>query len=206
MAKYTGPKCKLSRREGEDLLLKSGIRGHDIKCRSESLPGQHGKNKPRLSDFAKQLREKQKLRRTYGMLEKQFRKYFKIAASKKGSTDENLIQLLETRLDNVVYRLGFASTRAEARQLVSHKCILVNGARVNIPSYVVKKDDVVEVREKARSQLRVQAAIELANQKPDMEWIEVNRNEYKGKLIRLPVMSDMPPTYNVSLVVEFYSK
>lgn len=206
MAKYTGPKCKLSRREGEDLLLKSGIRAHDQKCHSETVPGQHGKGRARLSDFAKQLRAKQKLKRTYGMLEKQFRNYFKKASQQKGSTDENLIRLLEARLDNVVYRLGFGSTRAEARQIVNHKCILVNGKTVNIPSYQVRPGDVVEVREKSRKQVRVQAAIELANQKTDLEWVEAKRKEFKGSLTRLPDMSEMPPTYNVSLVVELYSK
>lgn len=206
MARYRGPVCKLARREGEDLFLKSGIKPHDAKCHSDSLPGQHGKNKPRLSDFAKQLRAKQKIRRIYGVLERQFRIYYKRAAQKKGSTAENLIHILESRLDNVVFRLGFASTRAEARQLVSHKAILVNGQLVNIPSYQVKVGDIVEVAEKAKGQVRIKAAVELAAQKETQEWLDVSHTDLRGSLTRLPDMSDMPPTYSVNLVVELYSK
>ena len=162
MARYLGPKLKLSRREGTDLFLKSGVRAIDSKCKLETAPGQHGARKGRLSDYGLQLREKQKVRRIYGVLEKQFRNYYKEAARLKGNTGENLLQLLEQRLDNVVYRMGFASTRAEARQLVSHKAILVNGRVVNIPSYVITPEDTVVIREKSKTQARIIAALELA--------------------------------------------
>jgi len=162
MARYIGPKCKLSRREGTDLFLKSGARALDSKCKAETAPGQHGQRRGRLSDYGLQLREKQKVRRTYGVLEKQFRNYYKEAARLKGATGENLLQLLETRLDNVVYRMGFGSTRAEARQIVSHKAIQVNGRTVNIASYQIAPGDVVSIREGAKGQLRIQGALELS--------------------------------------------
>ena len=165
MARYLGPKLKLSRREGTDLFLKSGVRAIDTKCKIEQAPGQHGARKPRLSDYGVQLREKQKVRRIYGVLERQFRNYYKEAARLKGNTGENLLALLEGRLDNVVYRMGFGATRAEARQLVSHKAIMVNGRVVNIASYQVSPNDVVSIREKAKKQSRVKAALELAEQR-----------------------------------------
>lgn len=205
MAKYTGPKCKLSRREGTDLMNKSGVRSFESKCR-QGLPGQHGDNKPRKTVYLEQLRAKQLLRRVYGVLEKQFRKYYKQAAGRKGATGENLLQILESRLDNVVYRLGFASTRAEARQLVNHKSIVVNGQVVNIPSYIVKAGDKVEIREKAKSQMRIQAAIALAQQRPTCEWIAVDEKAMSGALTTLPTIEDLPSYYNVQLVVELYSK
>ncbi len=180
MARYIGPKCKLSRREGTDLQLKSGVRALESKCKAETAPGQHGARRGRLSDYGVQLREKQKVRRIYGVLEKQFRNYYKEAARLRGATGENLLQLLESRLDNVVYRMGFGSTRSEARQLVSHKGILVNGSVVNIPSYQVAPGDVVSVRERAKKQLRIQSAMGLAEQRPDPVWIEVNTDKLEG--------------------------
>ena len=165
MARYLGPKLKLSRREGTDLFLKSGIRPLDSKCKAETIPGQHGARRGRLSDYGVQLREKQKVRRTYGVLEKQFRGYYKEAARLKGATGENLLQLLECRLDNVVYRMGFGSTRAECLQLVSHKSITVNGSVVNIPSFQINEGDVVAIRQKAKAQLRIKSALELAGQR-----------------------------------------
>ncbi|KTD20006.1 30S ribosomal protein S4 [Legionella israelensis] len=206
MARYLGPKCKLSRREGTDLLLKSGVRDHKSKCKAEKLPGQHGDKKPRLSDYGLQLREKQKIRRLYGVLEKQFRNYYKTAARQKGSTGENLMKLLERRLDNVVYRMGFASTRAEARQLVSHKAILVNDEVVNIPSYLVQPGDVVSVRQKAKQQGRIQAAVALSEQRAPCEWISVDPSSLKGTFSTAPSLGDLSSDYNVNLVVELYSK
>lgn len=206
MARYLGPKCKLSRREGTDLLLKSGVRDYKSKCKSEKLPGQHGDKKARLSGYGIQLREKQKIRRFYGVLEKQFSLYYKHAAKQKGATGENLMSLLERRLDNVVYRMGFASTRAEARQLVSHKAILVNGKSTNIASYLVSVGDVVSIREKSRSQGRVQAAIALSEQRPTCDWITVDAGQFKGTFMRLPVLADLSSDFNVNLVVELYSK
>lgn len=179
MARYLGPKLKLSRREGTDLFLKSGVRAIDSKCKLETAPGQHGARKGRLSDYGLQLREKQKVRRIYGVLEKQFRNYYKEAARLKGNTGENLLQLLEQRLDNVVYRMGFASTRAEARQLVSHKAILVNGRVVNIPSYVITPEDTVVIREKSKTQARIIAALELAEQREKPTWVEVDGKKLK---------------------------
>ncbi len=170
MARYLGPKSKLSRREGRDLLLKSGIRSYESKCRSETIPGQHGRRRGRTSDYGIQLREKQKVRRIYGVMEKQFRNYYKLAAKKKGVTGDNLLKLLESRLDNVVYRLGFGSTRSEARQLVSHKAIEVNGSIVNIPSYQVQSGDIVSLTEKAKSQKRLKLAIEISNSRPESNW------------------------------------
>lgn len=206
MARYIGPKCKLSRREGTDLQLKSGVRSLDSKCKPESAPGQHGARRGRLSDYGVQLREKQKVRRIYGVLEKQFRNYYKEAARLKGATGENLLQLLESRLDNVVYRMGFGSTRSEARQLVSHKGILVNGSVVNIPSCQVKPGDVVSVREKAKKQLRIQAAMSLAEQRGEQVWIEVNSDKLEGTYKAKPERADLPSEINENLIVELYSK
>ena len=206
MARYIGPKCKLSRREGTDLQLKSGVRALESKCKAETAPGMHGARRGRLSDYGVQLREKQKVRRIYGVLEKQFRNYYKEAARLKGATGENLLQLLESRLDNAVYRMGFGSTRSEARQLVSHKGILVNGRVVNIPSYQVAPGDVVSVREKAKKQLRVQSAMGLAEQRPDPEWIDVNAEKLEGTFKSKPERQDLPSEINENLIVELYSK
>jgi small subunit ribosomal protein S4 len=206
MARYIGPKCKLSRREGTDLQLKSGVRALESKCKPESAPGQHGARRGRLSDYGVQLREKQKVRRIYGVLEKQFRNYYKEAARLKGATGENLLQLLESRLDNVVYRMGFGSTRAESRQLVSHKGILVNGSVVNIPSYQVKPGDVVSVREKAKKQLRIQASMALAEQRGEPIWIEVNTDKLEGTFKSRPERQDLSSEINENLIVELYSK
>ena len=206
MARYIGPKCKLSRREGTDLQLKSGVRALESKCKPESAPGQHGARRGRLSDYGVQLREKQKVRRIYGVLEKQFRNYYKEAARLKGATGENLLQLLESRLDNVVYRMGFGSTRAESRQLVSHKSILVNGSVVNIPSYQVKPGDVVSVREKAKKQLRIQASMALAEQRGEPIWIEVNTDKLEGTFKSRPERQDLSSEINENLIVELYSK
>jgi len=206
MARYLGPKLKLSRREGTDLFLKSGVRAIDSKCKLENAPGQHGARRGRLSDYGLQLREKQKVRRIFGVLEKQFRNYYKEAARLKGNTGENLLQLLESRLDNVVYRMGFASTRAEARQLVSHKAIVVNGRVVNIPSFQVKPEDVVGVREKAKKQARIGAALELADQREKPTWVEVDAKELSGVFKRLPERADLSADINEQLIVELYSK
>lgn len=206
MARYIGPKCKLARREGTDLFLKSGVRPLDSKCRAETIPGQHGARRGRLSDYGVQLREKQKVRRIYGVLEKQFRNYYKAAARIKGATGENLLQLLEQRLDNVVYRMGFGSTRSEARQLVSHKGITVNGQVVNIASYKVQAGDVVAVREKAKKQLRVQSALALASQRGEVEWLAVDSSKMEGTFTRLPDRGDLPAEINENLIVELYSK
>ena len=206
MARYLGPKLKLSRREGTDLFLKSGVRAIDSKCKLETAPGQHGARKGRLSDYGLQLREKQKVRRIYGVLEKQFRNYYKEAARLKGNTGENLLQLLEQRLDNVVYRMGFASTRAEARQLVSHKAILVNGRVVNIPSYVITPEDTVVIREKSKTQARIIAALELAEQREKPTWVEVDGKKMEGSFKRPPERSDLSADINEQLIVELYSK
>lgn len=206
MAKYTGPKCKLSRREGVDLELKSALRPLDSKCKLDQIPGQHGARRTRLSDYALQLREKQKLRRIYGILEKQFRNYYKAAASQKGSTGENLLSLLETRLDNVVYRSGFGATRAEARQLVNHKAIMVNSKVVNIPSYRVKPNDVITVREKAKKQTRITDSINLAKTRGIAEWISLDENKLEATFKNVPERTDLPPDINEQLVVELYSK
>ncbi len=171
MARYIGPKCKLSRREGTDLMLKSGVRPLDSKCKVETAPGQHGVRRGRLSDYGVQLREKQKVRRIYGVLEKQFRSYYAEAARRKGNTGENLLRLLECRLDNVVYRMGFGATRAEARQLVSHKAIAINGSTVNVPSFQVQPGNVISVREKSKNQLRIQSSMAIAAQRSQSEWI-----------------------------------
>ena len=206
MARYLGPTCKLSRREGTDLFLKSGIRPLESKCRAESAPGQHGQRRGRLSDYGVQLREKQKVRRLYGVLEKQFRNYYKEAARIKGATGENLLQLLERRLDNVVYRMGFGSTRAESRQLVAHNAILVNGKKVNIASYRVADGDVVSIREKSKNQLRIQSAIQIASQRGLVDWVEVDANKLEGVFKRTPERADLPAEINENLIVELYSK
>lgn len=206
MAKYTGPTCKLARREGVDLSLKSGIRALSSKCKLEVAPGQHGAKRGRLSTYGVMMREKQKLRRIYGILERQFRRIFKKAATIRGSTGDNLIRLLESRLDNIVYRLGFASTRAEARQLVNHRAVLVNGKIVNIPSYVVSAGDVVEVREKSKTQLRIQAALESAQQVGFPDWLDVDVKAVKGTVKQLPGSADVQLGVNPNLVVELYSR
>jgi small subunit ribosomal protein S4 len=206
MARYLGPKCKLSRREGTDLFLKSSVRPLESKCRIESAPGQHGAKRGRLSDYGIQLREKQKLRRMYGVLERQFRRYYKEAARRTGATGQTLLQILECRLDNVVYRMGFAVTRAEARQLVSHKAIEVNGKIVNIASYQVKAEDVISVRESAKSQLRIQSALQVAKQVGLPEWVEVDETKMTGKFKAVPERTDFLPDINENLVVELYSK
>lgn len=206
MARYLGPKLKLSRREGTDLFLKSGVRAIDSKCNLTTAPGQHGARRGRLSDYGLQLREKQKVRRIYGVLEKQFRNYYKEAARLKGNTGENLLQLLESRLDNVVYRMGLASTRAEARQLVSHKAIMLDGKVVNVPSYAVAAEQVVAVREKAKKQARIVAALELADQREKPTWVEVDAKKMEGVFKRLPERSDLSADINEQLIVELYSK
>lgn len=206
MARYLGPKCKLSRREGTDLLLKSGVTAFEKKCKSESVPGQHGQRRGRLSDYGLQLREKQKVRRIYGVLEKQFRNYYKSAAAMKGATGENLLQLLEGRLDNVVYRMGFGSTRAEARQLVSHKALTVNGKTVNIPSYQIQPGDVVAVREKAKQQLRIKGALQLSGQRSEVSWVEVDTSKLEGTFKTRPERTDLSGEINENLIVELYSK
>ncbi|WP_028079902.1 30S ribosomal protein S4 [Solimonas soli] len=206
MARYIGPKCKLSRRAGTDLLLKSRARAIDSKCNMETRPGQHGAVKPRLSDYALQLREKQKLKQMYGVLEKQFRNYYLKASSKKGSTGLLLLQLLETRLDNVVYRMGFSRTRAEARQLVSHKSVVVNGKIVNIPSYQVKAGDVVEIREASRAQSRIAEALSIATQAGLADWVDVDEKGLKGTFKAVPTRDQILPDINEALVVELYSK
>ena len=206
MARYLGPTCKLSRREGTDLFLKSGVRPLESKCRAESAPGQHGQRRGRLSDYGVQLREKQKVRRIYGILEKQFRNYYKSAARTKGNTGENLLNLLESRLDNVVYRMGFGSTRAESRQLVAHNSILVNGAKVNIASFSVSAGDVISLRERAKKQLRVKSALQLAAQRSESSWVQVNSEKMEGTFIRNPDREDLPSEINENLIVELYSK
>ena len=207
MARYTGPKCKLSRREGTDLFLKSGVKPLESKCKLQVPPGGvKGERRTRLSDYGAQLREKQKLRRMYGVLERQFRNYYHEASRRTGATGETLLKLLECRLDNVVYRMGFACTRAEARQLVSHKSIQVNGQAVTIASYQVKAGDVVQVREKSRIQLRVQGALSIAAQVGFPEWLEVNEKEMRGVFKSAPARDDVLPDINENLVVELYSK
>lgn len=206
MARYLGPKCKLSRREGTDLFLKSGVRALDSKCKAETAPGVHGARRGRLSDYGLQLREKQKVRRMYGVLERQFRGYYKEAARRRGATGENLLQLLEGRLDNVVYRMGFGATRAEARQIVSHRAITVNSKVVNIASYQVKAGDVVAVREKAKTQLRIKNALDLAGQRSVIEWIDVDAAKMEGTFKAVPERTDLPSEINEQLIVELYSK
>ncbi|MBV8466496.1 MAG: 30S ribosomal protein S4 [Burkholderiales bacterium] len=206
MARYIGPKCKLSRREGTDLFLKSARRALDSKCKLDTKPGQHGAKQPRLSGYGVQLREKQKIRRIYGVLERQFRRYFEEANRRKGSTGENLLKLLEARLDNVVYRMGFGSTRAEARQLVGHKSITVNGEVVNIPSFQVKAGDVVAVRDKSKKQARVAEALALAEGIGFPGWVTVDPKKMEGVYKSAPERSDLSSDINEQLVVEYYSK
>jgi small subunit ribosomal protein S4 len=206
MGKYRGPTCKLSRREGTDLFLKSRGNPLESKCKIETKPGQHGARRGRDSDYALQLRAKQRIRRIYGVLEKQFRNYYKKADQKKGATGVNLLEMLEQRLDNVVYRMGFAGTRAEARQLVSHKAIVVNGTVTNVPSYQVKEGDVVEVREKAKKQERIANAMNAAEQYGMPEWVEVNAKAMSGTFKRVPERDELPAELSENLVVELYSK
>ncbi len=206
MARYIGPTCKLSRREGTDLLLKSRGKSLEGKCKLDQPPGQHGTRRTRHSDYALQLRAKQRLRRIYGVLEKQFRNYYKKAAQMKGSTGENLLNLLESRLDNVVYRMGFASTRAEARQLVSHKAIVVNGKVINIPSYQVVAGDEIKIRDKAKKQQRIVDAINVTEQYGFPAWLEMNAKELTGIFKSLPDRVDLGSDINEQLVVELYSK
>lgn len=206
MARYLGPTCKLSRREGTDLFLKSGVRPLESKCKAETLPGVHGARRGRLSDYGIQLREKQKVRRIYGVLERQFSSYYKEAARKKGATGENLLRILESRLDNVVYRMGFGATRAEARQLVAHKSIMVNGKTVNIASLHVQPGDVVAVREKSKNQLRIQQALALSAQRGEAEWLEVSAAKMEGVYKNHPDRSELSSDINESLIVELYSK
>lgn len=206
MARYIGPKCKLSRREGTDLFLKSARRSLESKCKIDTVPGQHGAKKNRLSGYGLQLREKQKIRRMYGVLERQFRRYFAEADRQRGSTGELLLQLLESRLDNIVYRMGFGSTRAEARQLVSHKAVAVNGQVVNIPSYQVRVGDVVSIREKAKKQVRIQEALNLAGQIGFPNWVSVDTTKMEGVFKARPDRSELTSDINEQLVVEFYSK
>jgi len=206
MARYIGPKCKLSRREGTDLFLKSRVRALESKCNMEKAPGMHGDKRRRLSDYGVQLREKQKVRRIYGVLERQFRNYYAKASQQKGATGENLLQILECRLDNVVYRMGFGSSRAEARQLVGHKAITVNGRVINIPSYQLATDDVVAVREKSKKQVRIQNSLALAEQYGFADWLEVDSKAMSGVFKRVPERGDLPAEINDQLIVELYSK
>ncbi|HMM52433.1 MAG: 30S ribosomal protein S4 [Burkholderiales bacterium] len=207
MARYTGPKAKLSRREGTDLFLKSARRGLDTKCKLDSKPGQHGRTSgARPSDYGTQLREKQKVKRMYGVLERQFRRYFAEAERRKGNTGENLLRLLESRLDNVVYRMGFGSTRAEARQLISHKSVTLNGEAVNIPSMMVRPNDVIAIREKARKQARIQDALNLAEQSGFPSWVSVDKNKMEGVFKNMPDRTDLAGDINESLIVELYSR
>jgi small subunit ribosomal protein S4 len=208
MARYIGPSCKLARREGTDLFLKGAGRSLDSKCKLDQKPGQHGAaKKGKTSDYATQLREKQKVRRIYGVLERQFRTYYKRASTQKGATGENLLRILECRLDNIVYRMGFAVTRAQARQLVSHGGVLVNGRRVNLPSYQVAPGDQIELSERAREQLRVKEAISLAQQHDNApSWLEIDAAKATGTVKAYPERSDMYSDINENLIVELYSK
>lgn len=206
MARLTSPRGKLSRREGLDLDLFSGVTPLENKCKAKTAPGQHGANRSRLSDYGLQLREKQKVRRIYGVLEKPFRNYYAAAARKKGATGTSLLQLLELRLDNIVYRMGFGVTRREARQIVNHKSIKVNGSVVSIPSYQVKVGDVIEVTDKAKTQLRVQAAMEIASQRPEVEWLSVEAQKFTGVVEAVPTREQLSPNINENLIVELYSK
>lgn len=206
MARYLGPTCKLSRREGTDLLLKSRVRSYESKCKSEKTPGQTVDRRRRISDYGLQLREKQKLRRIYGVLEKQFRNYYARAAQMKGATGENLLRMLELRLDNVVYRMGFGVTRAEARQLVSHGAVEVNGKRINIASYQVAAEDVIRIRDAAQKQQRVQGALALAEQYGLADWVEVDVKAMKGVFKRVPDRADLAADINENLIVELYSR
>ncbi|QJC29994.1 30S ribosomal protein S4 [Enterobacteriaceae endosymbiont of Plateumaris sericea] len=206
MAKYLGPKLKLSRREGTDLFLKSNIRNIDSKCKIEQTPGQHGMKKSRLSDYGIQLREKQKVRRIYGILEKQFRNYYKKALRLKGNTGFNLLCLLEKRFDNILYRMGFSVTRSEARQLISHKSIKINNRIVTIPSYQLNINDKIKICEKSKKQIRIKAAIELYNQREKSNWLEVDINKMEGIFKYIPKRSDLSSDINEHLIIELYSK
>jgi small subunit ribosomal protein S4 len=207
VARYTGPKARLSRREGTDLFLKSARRSLADKCKLDSKPGQHGRTSgSRTSDYGLQLREKQKVKRMYGILERQFRRYFAEAERRKGNTGANLLALLECRLDNVVYRMGLASTRAEARQLVSHKAISMNGSTVNIPSAQVRPNDVITIREKAKKQVRVQDSLSLAEQSGFPSWVSVDKTKMEGIFKSVPERSDIAADVNDSLIVELYSR
>lgn len=209
MARYLGPTCKLARREGADLSLKSPARALDSKCKLEQKPGQHGATarRSKLSDYATQLREKQKVKRTYGLLERQFRNYYKKAATSKGNTGENLLRLLETRLDNVVYRMGFAVTRPAARQLVSHRGVMVNGKPVNLPSYAIRAGDSIALSEKAQAQLRVKESLTVSEQMNlAPSWVEVDSNKFSGVFKAVPDRADLPGDINEALIVELYSK
>lgn len=207
MARYLGPKAKLSRREGTDLFLKSARRALSDKCKLDSKPGQHGRTSgSRTSDFGNQLREKQKVKRIYGVLERQFRRYFAEAERRKGNTGETLLQLLESRLDNVVYRMGFGSTRAEARQLVSHAAITVNGSVVNIPSMQVRANDVIAIREKAKKQTRIQESLNLAQQVGAINWVSVDAAKLEGTFKQVPDRDEISGDINESLIVELYSR
>ncbi len=211
MARYTGPTCKLCRRENVKLYLK-GARCYTDRCameRKNYIPGEHGSSKgfrKRVSDYAVHLREKQKVRRIYGVLEKQFRKYFKIAAQKKGATGENLLQILERRLDNVVYRMGFAPSRNSARQLIRHGHIIVNGRKVNIPSFIVRVSDEIEVKEKSRTMPLVQNSLEASSDVTNFTWFEVDKDNFKGKIVEIPSREQIPMDIDERLIVEFYSK
>ena len=207
MARYIGPKAKLARREGTDLFLKSARRSLDSKCKLDVKPGQHGRTSgARTSDFGNQLREKQKVKRIYGVLERQFRRYFAEAERRKGNTGENLLALLESRLDNVVYRMGFGSTRAEARQLVSHKAILLNGNVANIPSMQVRPGDVIAIREKAKKQTRIQESLGLVAQSGQISWVSVDATKLEGTFKQAPDREDIGGDINESLIVELYSR
>ena len=206
MARYTGPSLRLARREGTDLFLKSGSRAIESKCNMETAPGVHGLRRTRLSDYGVQLREKQKVRRMYGVLEKQFRNYYKKASQSKGNTGENLLSYLEQRLDNVVYRMGFASTRAEARQLVSHKAVLINDQKVNIASYQVAAGDVITLSNGAQAQVRVQQSLEIAKNREEIDWIDVNPSLFTGTFKSLPERASLDTDINENLIIELYSK
>ncbi|PNK60306.1 30S ribosomal protein S4 [Psychrobacter sp. FDAARGOS_221] len=213
MARYIGPKLKLSRREGTDLQLKSGVKPYDVKTKKAGrVPGQHGNTRNKASEYSLQLREKQKVKRMYGVLERQFANYYKESARARGATGENLLQMLERRLDNVVYRMGFGSTRAEARQLVSHRAVMLKRAgrdefvRVNIPSIQVQDGDVIAIHEKAKEQLRIKNAIELATQRGIPEWLDVDHSKMQGTFKQAPDRIDLPAEITESLIVELYSK
>jgi len=205
MARYLGSRCKKSRSLNADLSLMSGVRSLESK-QKKNAPGQHGQKRGRGSDYSMALRAKQTVRFFYGVLERQFRRYFQLATKQKGATGDNLLKILERRLDNIVYRMGFASTRAEARQMVSHRCVLVNGKVVNIPSYQASPGDVIEIKEKSKGQARIQAAIELAKNRNQASWIEVDTKKLQGVFKSIPERADLPADFNENLIVELYSK
>ncbi|MDI9346949.1 MAG: 30S ribosomal protein S4 [Methylacidiphilales bacterium] len=206
MARYLGPSCRLSRREGVDLEFKSGLRSIESKCRFSKLPGRFSEQKTKPSEYCTQLREKQKLKRTYGLLERQFSIYYKKSLKLKGNTGENIFKMLEQRLDNVVYRMGFATTRAEARQLVSHRLILINNNYVTIPSFQVKAGDIVKIKQTAQSQSRIKTSLDLVVNKGIPEWLEVDKGKYSGVFLRSPNRSELSSDINESLIIELYSK